>query len=156
MVCCREICGEEAINGETKLRLVVDYSKLNAAIDRPERGFPTIAELRQFVEADSEFFLVIDLAHGYHQISLSEEASQYTTFVCSTGHGAKIYRFNRAPQGLCISGDWFCFQSDQVFGHLDGVIKLVDDVLVQAPLWDIFIQRVDAVFRAARTVSARQ
>ena len=127
---------KKSINGVTKLRLVVDYSKLNDSIARPERGFPTIAELRQFVEPDSRFFLVCDLSHGYHQICLSDQASKYTTFVISWGKGTRRFRWKRAPQGLNCSSNWFNFHSDKVFSHLDGVIKLVDDVLVQAPSWE--------------------
>ena len=109
-----------------------------------------MAELRQFVEPDSEFFMVADLSHGYHQIALSEQASKYTTFVVSCGKGTRRYRWVRAPQGLNCSSDWFNFQSDKVFSHLEGVIKLVDDVLVQAPNWMTFLKRVEKVFDAAR------
>jgi hypothetical protein len=141
---------KKSVNGETKLRLVVDYSKLNDSILRPVRGFPTMAELRQFVEPNSEFFMVADLSHGYHQIALSEQASKYTTFVVSCGKGTRRYRWVRAPQGLDCSSDWFNYQSDKVFSHLEGVIKLVDDVLVQAPDWPTFLRRVEKVFDAAR------
>ena len=102
------------------------------------------------MEPDSEFFMVADLSYGYHQIALSDQASKYTTFVVSCGKGTRRYRWVRAPQGLNCSSDWFNFQSDKVFSHLEGVIKLVDDVLVQAPDWPTFLKRVEKVFEAAR------
>ena len=63
-------------------------------------------------------------SYRIHRRSLAKEGKKYTTFIMSCGRGT------RAPQGLNMPGDWFNFHSDQVFRHLDGMIKLVDDVLV--------------------------
>ena len=74
-------CGEE----KNRCRLVVDFKRLNDSISRPVRGFPTIQELRQQVKHDSKYFACMDLTQSYHQIKLTEEASNYTTFMVSCG-----------------------------------------------------------------------
>ena len=62
----------------------------------------------------------MDLTQSYHQIKLTKEASDYTTFMVSCGEGARRYKWTRAPQGLKVSGDWFNSESDRVFQDIPG------------------------------------
>ena len=39
-----------------------------------------------------------------------------------------------APMGLNPSGDWWCRKSDEAIAGLPRVLKLVDNILVHAPL----------------------
>ncbi|TRY75148.1 hypothetical protein TCAL_09953, partial [Tigriopus californicus] len=48
------------------------------------------------------------------------------------------FHYNRAPMGLNASSDKRCHRSDVAIKGLPGVLKLVDDILVQAPTPDIF------------------
>ena len=137
-------------DGQMRTRLVVDYRRLNSVIERPLRGFPSLQELRANVEKDSKFYFCCDLADGYHQVRLSEHASRYTTFIVSTGHGARTFRWLRCPQGMACSGDLFNERSDRAFSKLDGTMKLVDDVFCQAENWTTFMDRVKKIFENAR------
>ena len=102
---------------------------------------PSMQEISQCVQAGSEYFAALDLAHGYHQICLSDKTSNYTTFIVSCGQRARRYKFLCASQGLNVDGDFFNYHSDKVFSHLPGVTKLVNDLLIQAPTSKEFMER---------------
>ena len=137
-------------NGELRVRLVVDLRGLNAVVKRPTRGFPKISQLRANVKKESRYFMVSDLTDGYHQCKLSEEASKLTTFVVSTGQGARTYRWVRCPQGLVLSGDVFNIASDKAFHGIEDTMKLVDDVFSQSASWEGYMMRLREIFTRAR------
>ncbi len=49
--------------------------------------------------------------------------------------------------GLSPSGDWWCQRSDEALAGLPGVLKLVDDLLVQAPTKEELLQRIRQVLQ---------
>jgi len=71
-------------NGEP--RLVVDYRKLNSQTIR--KIFPT-PHMDDNLEALSgaKLFCTLDLASGYYQVSLMEEAKAKTSFITSSETG---------------------------------------------------------------------
>ena len=77
-------------------RMCVDYRKLNAATSRPIFPIPNSEEIFDAVQG-ARYFSTIDLANGYHQVDLEEEAKEKTAF--STRYGQ--FQFNRMPFGLC-------------------------------------------------------
>ncbi len=52
--------------------------------------------------------------------------------------------------GLSPSGDWFCKRTDEALDGLDGVVKLVDDVLIAAPTEDELYKRICSVLNRCR------
>ena len=85
----------------------------------------------------------MDALWGYYQIPLAEESKHITTFICEWG----TFEYNRAPMGLNSSGDEYCRRTDEVLGDLDGVLKLVDDILVYAKSYEQLFQRVETVLQ---------
>ncbi|MDE5118127.1 MAG: reverse transcriptase family protein, partial [Trichodesmium sp. St2_bin2_1] len=87
---------------------------------------------------------------------LTDKASLLTTFLTPYGR----FRYTRAPMGLSSSGDEFCRRGDKALRGVDGVIKVVDDVLVHAPTLGELEARVRAVLAACRrariTMSAKK
>ncbi len=116
--------------GKAGLRLVTDYSNehLNKFICRPIHPFPATADILKSILANSKYFCKLDALQGYFQIPLDEESSKLTTFILPSGR----YAYTRAPMGLCSSGDEWCQRSDMALQGLNGVVKLVDDILIQA------------------------
>ena len=113
-------------------RHVVNFQELNDQIERPVRGFKTINELRAGICGDSEYLFVADLSDGYYQVKLTENASKLTTFLCSTGEGAKQYRWLRCPQGLNLAGDEFNIRTDKLVENVKKSLKLINDLFSQA------------------------
>ena len=127
-------------------RLVTDFVHLNQYVLRPVHPFPTPDEIRRLLKPTSKVWLVVDASSGYFQVVLEEESSKLTTFLLPWGP----YRYTVAPMGLSASSDEWCRRSDAVTRGLEGVDKLVDDILVQAADWDQLWERASALFERCR------
>lgn len=115
--------------GKGGLRLVTDYTALNKYVKRPVHPFPSSLDIIRAIKPDSSYFAKLDAVQGYFQIPLDEESSLLTTFLLPSGR----YKYKRAPMGLNASSDEWCQRSDAALQGLEGVTKLVDDILIQAP-----------------------
>ena len=109
------------------LRLVTDYTGLNRRVRRPIHPFPAPQSIISGLDPRSTVFAKADALSGYHQVALKDSASYLTSFILPSG----VYRYLRAPMGLSSSSDEFCRRSDAVFAGIQGVRKLVDDLLIE-------------------------
>ena len=78
--------------GTKKLRLVTDYREINKNLKRPEWPFMPSEAVRRQVDPEAKVFAALDLTSGYHQVKLSEEDKDLTTFTLpfgSVAHGAE-------------------------------------------------------------------
>ena len=108
-----------------KIRLVVDLRKANSAIRRRLYPIPTLEDTLHKVK-DSTFFSKIDLRKGYHQIELSENSRDITTFRYQNG----IYRYKRLVFGLSSAFELFQHQITSLFSNLPGIENISDDIIV--------------------------
>jgi hypothetical protein len=69
-----------------------------------------------------------------------------TTFILPSGK----YRYTRAPMGLNALSDEFCRRTDEALAGVDGVVKVVDDILVQAEDYDQLEERLEQVLERCR------
>lgn len=129
-----------------KLRLVTDYTPINKFIRRPVHPFPSSRDIANFIPAGTKFFCKLDAVQGYFQIPLDEESSKLTTFLIPSGR----YRYLRAPMGLSASSDEWCSRSDAALSGLQGVKKLVDDILIMASSEEELLERLDSVLERCR------
>ena len=129
------------------LRLVTDFSALNKYVKRPVHPFPTAQEVTQSIPADSKWFAKLDAVKGYHQINLDEESRDLTTILLPRGR----YRYTRAPMGLSSSSDEFCARTDRALEGLEGVLKLVDDILIFAPDKEQLYTRLASVLQRCQS-----
>ena len=111
--------------GQWKLRVCLDTTNLNKCIQRPHYPMRSLDDILPTL-AGAKFFTKLDARSGYWAVKLSEEASYLTCFSTIFGR----YRYLRLPFGLCMSGDEFVRRMDQCFEGLDGVVTIVDDILV--------------------------
>ena len=109
------------------VRLVTDYKYINQFIKRPVHPFPSAKEIAERVKPTSKYFACLDAVKGYYQLPLSEESSFKTCFIIPSGK----YRYLRNPMGLNISGDEWNEYSDKAVEGIEGVDKIVDDILIQ-------------------------
>ena len=112
-----------------KCRLVVDYKQLNKYVQRTAHPFPSPRDIIKDIKPDSKWFMKLDALQGYYQLPLSKEASDLSTFLLPSGR----YKFLRAPMGLNISSDGFCYRTDEILRPVPDLLKIVDDALLQAP-----------------------
>ena len=129
--------------GGKGLRLVVDNSDTNKYIQRPTHPFIAGNELLKRIPHNATCFMKLDALWGFYQILLEESSRYITTFICEWG----TFEFCRAPMGLNCSGDEFCRRSDEALEDLDGVLKLVDDILVYGETYEQLFERAEAVLK---------
>ncbi len=129
-------------NGED-VRLVVDNSEVNKSIKRPIHPFLAGPEQLTIIPPEAKVFCKLDALWGFYQIDLAEESRHITTFICEFG----TFEFCRAPMGLNCSGDEFCRRSDEALHGIEGVTKLVDDILIFAEDYKQLFERVETVLQ---------
>ena len=91
------------------------------------------------IPAGSKVFNKLDPVWMYHQIALDIASRKVTMFLLPSGH----HRYTRGPMGLCSTNDelWFC--SNTAIKYIPGCFKIVDDILVAAPMYEVLYQRLD-------------
>ena len=117
-------------NQPNQYRFVCDFSPLNRVLERAPHPFAAASDIIKTIPPGCNIFLCLDLLHGYHQIELSRQASDFCTFLLPSGR----YSYRRAAMGLSISSDLFLAATDKALqGTSEICAKLVDDLLVHAP-----------------------
>ena len=129
------------------VRLVTDYTKLNRYVSKPVHPFPSVKEIVQAVPAGTQYFAKMDALHSYFQLAMDEPSSKITPFLLPSGR----YRYLRAPMGLSLSSDEWCWHSDRANEGMPFAKKIVDDILVWATDLPTLYDRVRSIARDALT-----
>ena len=129
-------------------RFCIDYRRLNAAtVPTESHPLPRIDHmLLRLGRRKAQYFGVIDLTAGYHQVPLDPAAIPLTAFICFAG----LFEFVRLPFGLANAVSYFQrFIAIVVLSELMYKIveNYVDDVIVTGLEEDDFVQNVEAVFK---------
>ena len=108
-------------------RMCMDYCILNKQIVKDRFPLPRINQLMDRL-GRAKIFSKLDLASGYHQISIAEDSIHKTAFRTNLGH----WEFNVMPFGLTIASASFQRLMNRVFKEEINVFMLVylDDILV--------------------------
>lgn len=101
-------------NGDS--RLCVDYRALNALTIRDRYPLPNIDEQISKLSGKN-YFSSLDLAQGYHQLSIHSEDTHKTAFVTPQGH----YEYNRVPFGLANAPSVFMRLINKVVDSLENI-----------------------------------
>lgn len=117
-------------SGKTKLRIVIDFRKLNNLTIGDSFPLPNITDILDQL-GNAKYFTTLDLASGYHQIPMAEGDKQKTAF--STPHGH--YEFNRMPFGLKNAPATFQRLMNTILTGMQGLKCLVylDDIVIYGP-----------------------
>ena len=107
------------------VRICCDLTDVNRAIIPDRFPLPTIAELSCNM-AGAKVFSKIDLRQGYLQVSLDPESRYLTSMITPLG----LMQWTRLPPGMCSAPS--CFQKiiSVILKDCDGVVNLLDDILV--------------------------
>ena len=127
-----------------KIRLCMDFRKLNAISIRDSFTLPRIEEALQAVQA-AVWFTSFDLAQGYLQMAM-EEADIPKTAFCAGSSG--LFEFTRMPFGLTNARASFCRLIEMVIGDQQFVTLLfyLDDICIFANSADQMLDRIELVF----------
>jgi len=80
----------------TKVRVCIDYRKMNATTRKDHSPLPFIDKMLERL-AGHEYYYFLDGYSGYNQISIAAEDQEKTTFTCLFG----TFAYRRMPFGLC-------------------------------------------------------
>ncbi|XP_043234595.1 uncharacterized protein K02A2.6-like [Amphibalanus amphitrite] len=111
--------------GEKKVRICVDYKRLNQSVKREKFSLPTFEELTGKL-AGARIFSKLDAASGFYQIPLDESAQACTAFITPFGR----YKYHRLPMGITLAPEIYQRKMTELLTGLEGVICSMDDVLV--------------------------
>jgi hypothetical protein len=87
-------------------RMCIDYTSLNKAYPNDEYPLPRICQIMDST-ATSELLSFLDAYSGYHQISLTTDDEEKTSFITSFG----IFCYNKMAFGLKNGGGGLCIRS---------------------------------------------
>ena len=108
-----------------KIRICMDPKDLNEAIKREHYPLLTVEEVVSRMPK-AKYFSVLDANKGFWQIKLDEESSKLCTFNTPIGR----YRFLRLPFGISSAPEVFQRAIAQMIEGLEGVVNIIDDLLV--------------------------
>ena len=123
-----------------KVRICVDLTKLNKAVQREVHPMPSVDESLARLE-NSRIFSKLDANSGFWQIPLDEESRLLTTFVTPFGR----YCFNRLPFGISSAPEIFQRTLSGILEDLNGTICQMDDILVHGVDQSVHDRRLRAI-----------
>ncbi|CAB3980478.1 Hypothetical predicted protein [Paramuricea clavata] len=112
---------------DASLRLCLDPCDLNKAIQREHHRIPTAEDIATRLSG-KKLFSIVDEKDGFWQIHLDEESSHLCTFNTPFGR----FRFTSLPFGVCSAPEVFQKKNEALFGDIDGVKVIFDDIIVAA------------------------
>ena len=123
-------------------RFCIDYRKLNSVTIKDAYPLPRIDESLDALTG-AQYFSTLDLASGYWQVGMTEEAKLKSAFATPSG----LYQFKCMPFGLCNAPSTFERLMEQVLSGLQWQICLIylDDVIIFSRTCLEHIARLDEV-----------
>lgn len=123
-------------------RFCIDYRKLNAVTIKDAYPLPRIDESLDALSG-ARFFSTLDLASGYWQVGMTEEAKAKSAFATPSG----LFQFKCMPFGLCNAPSTFERLMEQVLSGLQWQICLIylDDVIIFSTNFTEHISRLDEI-----------
>jgi hypothetical protein len=127
------------------VRICLDPSELNKAVQRQHFSVPTIEQLFSKI-GKARYFCSLDAASGFYQIPLSTAASYLCTMATPRGR----YRYLRLPFGLKSAPEVYLQTMFDLFGDLPGVLIYFDDFLVTGETQKELHENLEKVFLRCR------
>ena len=123
-----------------KVRICVDLTKLNESVRRERHILPSVEQTLAQI-GGARYFSKLDANSGYWQIELNPDSAKLTTFITPFGR----FHFNRLPFGITSALEHFQRRMTEVVGDIEGVVCLVDDILVSGKTQEEHDQRLVTV-----------
>ena len=98
--------------------------RANEAILHERHPIPTIDEITQGMNG-SCVFSKLDLKWGYHQLELTPESRDITTFVTHCG----LYRYKRLLFGVNSASEQYQYEIQRALAGVEGQVNISDDIM---------------------------
>ena len=125
------------------LRFCIDYRRLNSVTRKDVYPLPRVDDI-MIALGDSKYFSSLDLASGYWQIELEEDARKKSAFTTYNG----LFEFIRMPFGLCNAPATFQRLMQRVLSGLEYKCCFIylDDILVTSKTFEDHLTHLREVF----------
>ena len=125
-------------------RLCVDFRKVNALCKRDAFPLPNIGQCLDSLGGNS-WFSTMDLAMGYHQMSIAKADRDKTAFSTSLG----LFQFCRLPFGLAAAPSEFSRLMGEVLRGLQykECCLFMDDIISPSETVDEQLERLEHIFQ---------
>ena len=125
-----------------KLRMCVDYRKLNAVSRLDSYPMPRIDELIDQL-GKAKFISTLDLAKGYWQLPVATKDCHKTVFVTPFG----LYQLKMMPFGLSRAPATFQKMMDRLIqGCQAFAAAYLDDLVIFSNTWEEHLQHLEEMF----------
>ena len=128
------------------VRICVDLTRLNKYVKRERHILPSVDQVLAQI-GNAKAFSKLDANSGFWQIELDPESSKLTTFITPYGR----YCFNRLPFGISSAPEFFQKRMSEILRGCEGVMGLIDDVLVHGRTEEEHHKRLIAVLEKLKT-----
>lgn len=139
-------------SGQRKYRIVVDYRKLNEKTPADRYPIPEVSEILDRL-GKAQYFSVLDLASGFHQIEVDTKDIPKTAF--NIDHGK--YEFVRMPFGLKNAPATFQRLMDSVLRKHLGIRCFVymDDIIIYSTNLQTHLEDIRKVLQTLRDANLK-
>ena len=112
-------------NKDGKISICIDLKPLNGCVLRQIHPLPRVEDtLAQL--SGAKYFSKLDANSGFWQIPLAKKSQLLTTFITPFGR----YHFTKMPFGISSAPEHFQKRMSTILCGLEGVLCLMDDILV--------------------------
>ena len=129
-----------------KLRMCVDFRRLNKVSKRDYHALPHIRDLLNDMSG-SKYFTALDLTWGFWALPIVANDQHKTAF---TGPDGEVYVWTKAPMGLSNSPAAFQRLMAHVLQGIPGVSVYIDDITVYSTTWEADLAILKQVFSRLR------
>lgn len=110
-------------NGE--LRLCVDMRRANMAIKRLNHPLPVFDDLLPKFR-NAKMFTTLDIKQAFHQVELTEECRDVTTFITNWG----LFRYKRLLFGVNCAPELFQNLMETILAECENTVVYIDDIVM--------------------------
>ena len=108
-----------------KLRLCIDFTRLNKAVKREFHPLPNAQETLSEL-GNSKIFSKLDANCGYWQMKLHHDSQRLTSFITPFGR----FICKRLPFGISSAPEIFQREMQKILEGVEGIVCQMDDILV--------------------------
>ena len=135
-----------------KWRIVIDYRKLNEKSIDDKFPIPNIEGILDRL-GRAQYFTILDLAKGFHQIMVKDSDQKKTAFSTPSGH----YEYIRMPFGLKNAPATFQRLINSILRNFINKICVVylDDILIFSTSLEEHVDSINKIFGALRKANLK-
>lgn len=121
-------------------RICLDLRRVNQAVVREHFPMPVVDEYLARL-GHGKIWSKLDIREGFHQVELTEELRDITTFITNRG----LFRFKRLPFGLVSAPEIFQRIMEEMSSGCEGSFWYLDDIIVEGATKEIHDRNLQKV-----------